>query len=203
MTAKKSKEMAGDYEIQMASKLGGKTMLVGYDPHNTEQPYMTCFREVNFLGDAVFTEAIGSDDYLTVIKLFTERLQAQIEKTEQFRSERNVPFVTLGREHCRKREDEESLAGKLIVLSPFSLAPEYRTADCQLGFATGGFGCNPGAGGRAVYFRELYSGEECRWDVGDVLGIADPDKLPGWAKDRLAAYENRRTAPKKEREETR
>lgn len=142
-------------------------------------------------------------DYDYAVIDCTERLQAQIEKTEQFRSERNVPFVTLGREHCRKREDEESLAGKLIVLSPFSLAPEYRTADCQLGFATGGFGCSPGAGGRAVYFRELYSGEECRWDVGDVLGIADPDKLPGWAKDRLAAYENRRTAPKKEREETR
>ena len=35
------------------------------------------------------------------------------------------------------------------------LAPEYRTSDCQLGFATGGFGCTPGAGGSAVYFEEL------------------------------------------------
>ena len=95
------------------------------------------------------------------------------------------------------------MQGKLVVLRPTSLAPEYRTADCQLGFALGGFGCTPGARGRAVYFEELYSGERCRWDITDVLGVADHNKLPEWAKERLAEYEKKRTTPKKERGEAR
>lgn len=38
-------------------------------------------------------------------------------------------------------------------------------------------------------FEELYSGEKCRWDIGDILGIADLDKLPEWAKAKVAEYE--------------
>ena len=108
-----------------------------------------------------------------------------------------MPIETLDREHCRERGEKESLEGKLIILRPTSLAPEYRTADCQLGFATGGFGCSPGAGGRAVYFEELYSGERCRWESGDVLGIADPDTLPDWAKEKLTERETQHSKPKK------
>ena len=80
---------------------------------------------------------------------------------------------------------------------------DYRTADCQLGFAQGGFGCTPGARGRAVYFEELYSGERCRWDASDILGVANPEKIPDWAKEKLREYEQKRTEPKKERGEAR
>ena len=90
------------------------------------------------------------------------------------------------------------MEGKLIILRPTSLEPEYRTADCQLGFTTGGFGCSPGADGRAVYFEELYSGERCRWEIGDVLGIADPDTLPDWAKEKLTEREAPHRKPKKQ-----
>ena len=79
----------------------------------------------------------------------------------------------------------------------------YRTADCQLGFALSGFGCTPGARGRAVYFEELYSGERCRWDASDILGVANPEKIPDWAKEKLREYEQKRTEPKKERGEAR
>ena len=37
----------------------------------------------------------------------------------------------------------------------------------------------------------------------DVLGVADHNKLPEWAKERLAEYEKKRTTPKKERGEAR
>ena len=113
-----------------------------------------------------------------------------------------MPVTVLGREYCLPCSDE-SLEGKLVIIRPASLAPEYRTADCQRGYALGGFGCTPGARGRAVYFKELYSGEECRWDITDVLGVADREKLPDWAKEKLAEYEKSHTAPKKERGEER
>ena len=197
--SRQQKEMAGDYEVIQSLRLGSKVMLIGYNPNDKDGKYMTCYKESNFMGE-FFTKAMASDDYMEIIKLFSERLQEQMEKVKQFRMERGVPLETLGIEHCRKRGENENLTGKLIILRPSSLSPEYRTADCQLGYATGGFGCSPGAGGRAVYFRELYSVEECRWNIGDVLGIADMEKLPDWAKQKVAEHEKARADRKKERE---
>ena len=197
------KEMAGDYEVLQSIKLGGRTLLLGYNPKDQQAPYMTCYEMTNLLGDRVFPEAIGGADYYEIMQTFMERMQKQMEKVAHFREERSVPFCTLGIEHCRKRGENESLEGKIIILRQSSLAPEYRRSDCQLGYALGGFGCAPRAGGRAVYFRELYSGEECRWDVGDVLGIADPEKLPEWAQEKARQQEAERGKAKKEREEVR
>lgn len=191
------REMAGDYEILQSVRLGGKEVLLGYNPKDGCAPYMTSYRAVNFLGDYTYPEAIGGNDYLEIMQTFLKRVQEQAKVVEQFREKRKVPIETLGREHCRERGEKESLEGKLIILRPASLAPEYRTADFQLGFATGGFGCSPGAGGRAVYFEELYSGERCRWEIGDMLGIADPDTLPDWAKEKLSERETQHSKPKK------
>lgn len=191
------REMAGDYEILQAVRLGGKEVLLGYNPKDGCAPYMTSYRAVNFLGDYTYPKAIGGNDYLEIMQIFLNRVQEQAKVVAQFREKRNVLIETLDREHCRERGEKESLEGKLIILRPTSLAPEYRTADCQLGFATGGFGCFPGARGRAVYFEELYSGEQCRWEIGDVLGIADPDTLPDWAKEKLSEREAQHSKPRK------
>ncbi len=185
-----NQDMAGDYRITHRLRLGGKTLLMGHDPQDEKAPYMTCYQDANLLGNTVFTDAIGSDDYLEIVELFSERLRQQVDTVKAQRAARNLPFAALTYEHCRERGADESLAGKLVVLRPSSLAPEYRTADYQLGYALGGFGCSPSASGRAVYFEELYSGETCRWDCGDVLGIADLDKLPEWAKEKAMEHEN-------------
>ena len=134
--------------------------------------------------------------------VFLQRLQEQTEKVRVFQAERAIPVTVLGREYCLPCSDE-SLEGKLVIIRPASLAPEYRTADCQLGYALGGFGCSPGSRGRAVYFEDLFSGKRCRWDRTDILGIADREKLPDWAKEKAEEYEQHRTAQKKERGEER
>ena len=126
---------------------------------------------------------------MEIVELFSLRLQQQVEAVKQQRAERGLPFAALTLEHCRRREPEESLEGKLVIVKANNISPEYRSADYQLGYALGGFGCKPGAGGRAVFFEELYSGERSRWDVGDILGIADLDKLPEWAKTKVAEHE--------------
>ncbi len=185
-------DMAGDYKITHRLRLGGRTLLMGYDPKEGKAPYMTCYQDVDLLGNPVFAEAIGSDDYFEIAELFSERLRKQVDTVKAQRAARNLPFAALTQEHYRKREADESLDGKLVILRASSLAPEYRTADYQLGYALGGFGCSPSASGRAVYFQELYSGETCRWDCGDVLGIADLDKLPEWAKEKVAEHEKQK-----------
>ena len=191
---------AGDYEIMQEIRMGGRVLLMGFHPK--DGTYMTCYEQYNFLGEKTYPEAVASKSYLEIADTFTKRLQAQVEKIKAFRASRNAPQAVLGAEDCLP-QSEESLQGKLIIIRPSSLAPEYRTADCQLGFAMGGFGCSPGARGRAVYFEELYSGERCRWDASDILGVANPEKIPDWAKEKLREYEQKRTEPKKDRGEAR
>ena len=181
-------DMAGDYKITHQFRIGGRTLVLGHNPEDHETPYLVCYQDFG-LGFPRFTEAVGSDDYLEIVELFSQRLQQQIEAVKQQRAERNLPFTILTLEHCRRREPEESLEGKLVIVKANNISPEYRSADYQLGYALGGFGCKPGAGGRAVFFEELYSGERSRWDVGDILGIADLDKLPEWAKTKVGEHE--------------
>ena len=181
-------DMAGDYKITHQFRIGGRTLVLGHNPEDHETPYLVCYQDFG-LGFPRFTEAVGSDDYLEIVELFSQRLQQQIEAVKQQRAERNLPFTILTLEHCRRREPEESLEGKLVIVKANNISPEYRSADYQLGYALGGFGCKPGAGGRAVFFEELYSGERSRWDVGDILGTADLDKLPEWAKTKVAEHE--------------
>ena len=180
--------------------MGGMTMLIGYNPTGTT--YMTCYQDYDFLGNERFSEAIGSESYVEIMDVFLQRLQEQTEKVRAFQVERAMPVTVLGREYCLPCSGE-SLEGKLVIIRPASLAPEYRTADCQIGYALGGFGCSPSSRGRAVYFEELYSGKRCRWDRTDILGIADREKLPDWAKEKAEEYEQHRTAQKKERGEER
>ena len=175
-------------------------MLIGYNPIDTT--YMTCYQDYDLLGNERFLEAIGSKSYVEIMDVFLQRLQEQTEKVKAFQAGRAIPVAVLGREYCLPCSDE-SLEGKLVIIRPTSLAPEYRTADCQLGYALGGFGCSPASRGRAVHFRELYSGKKCRWDRTDILGIADREKLPDWARARVAEHEQNRTAQKKERGEER
>ena len=190
----------GDYEIMQEIRMGGRVLLMGFHP--MDETYMTCYEQYNFLGETIYPEAVASKDYLEIANTFIERLQMQLEKVKEFRAARNIPQVVLGAEDCLP-QSEESFQGKLIVVRSSSLAPEYRTADCQLGFAISGFGCTPGSRGRAVFFQELYSGERCRWDASDILGVANPEKIPDWAKEKLREYEKKRTEPKKDRGEAR
>jgi hypothetical protein len=195
MADKETARMAGDYEIMQSFRMGGTTMLIGYNPGDTT--YMTCYQDYDFLGNERFSES-----YVEIMDVFLQRLQEQTEKVRAFQAERAMPVTVLGREYCLPCSDE-SLEGKLVIIRPASLAPEYRTADCQLGYALGGFGCSPSSHGRAVYFEELYSGKRCRWDRTDILGVADREKLPDWAKEKAEEYEQHRTAQEKERGEER
>jgi len=133
-------------------------------------------------------ELVSAEDFNKIAELFSERLRKQVDTVKVERTARDLPFAALTQEHCRKRGSDGSLDGKLVILRPSSLAPEYHSADYQLGYALGGFDCSPNARERAVYFKELYSGETCRWDCGD----ADLDKLPEWAKEKVKGYEDHR-----------
>ena len=57
-------EMAGDYEILQSVRLGGRMMLLGYNPRDKEMPYMTCYQQYNLLGEKIFPQAVAGDNYV-------------------------------------------------------------------------------------------------------------------------------------------
>ena len=173
-----------DYQEIQSFQIGGTGLFMGWNQNSSEAPYLICNKQSLGFGN-YYSNVLLSDNYLEIAKAFIDRVQEQIHILEAFQAERNLPMLTLGTEYCRYRGDEESLEGKVIILKPESLAPEYRTADYQLAIATNGFGCSPHARGKAVYITELYSGEQYRMNAEDVLGIADLSKLPEWASEKL------------------
>ena len=183
------------YQEIQSLKIAGVTLFMGWNPNDPKRTYLLCNKHTIDLGD-YYMDAVVSTEYLEIVGQFAERLNQQIEKAKELRKERALPVQMLGAKHCRERGKTESLKGKVIILKPESLTPEYRTADCQLVIATGGFGCEPNARGRAVYVKELYSGKEYRMNIGDVLGIADLNTLPDWIDGKLLERQKEMDAEK-------
>ena len=172
-------ESIGHYETLNMMRLGGRDLALAFHPASGQ--YMTFFQESALPGGSLYSDLFASDDYLTVMRAFARRLRSQIGKLE--RQRRKVPRSILTEENCLPNSHNADFTGKLVILAPSSLAPEYRTSDFQLGCAMGGSGCKPG--GSTVYFRELFSEETSRWERRDILGIADPKALPRWAVKKL------------------
>ena len=87
--------------------------------------------------------------------------------------------------HCMEGE-LGNITDKVIVLSPKCLKEEYWSPENQLWLAKGGFGCEPGKIGRAVYAVCLFDGEKTRWNRENTLGVIKPECMPDWAKQSLA-----------------
>ena len=90
-----------------------------------------------------------------------------------------------GFEHCSAGMYDKSVEGQVLVMKPSTLKEEYRSPENQLWLATGGFGCEPKASGRAIYATCLGDGEETRWNREDFCGVLDEQYLPAWALEKL------------------
>lgn len=107
---------------------------------------------------------------------------------ENERQQRGLPFVTLTEADCLATGRDIDLHDKLIIVDPKNLSPEYRSADHQLQICLGGFGASPNSRGNAVYCKDLYSGEESRFERYNILGVANPERLPEWAKAKITEH---------------
>ena len=89
-------------------------------------------------------------------------------------------------EQCSCGMYDRNVQGKVLVMSPETLLEEFWSPENQLWLATGGFGCDPKASGRAVYARCLWDDEEVRWNREDFCGVLDEQYLPEWAREKLS-----------------
>lgn len=179
---------ADGYKIIQSVEIDGMEIVIADNPQ-AEKPYMMTRRSLDkAFGAEDYLIPVYSDDYVGVLREFIKSQSSYADNLSLDRVYRGsaVADAPLGAGDCVPNGMDADLKGQVIALQSDILLPEYRACSHQLLLATGGFGCSPTARGRAVYGTNLYSGQDERWDRGDILGVVAENTLPGWAHEKLA-----------------
>ena len=163
------KRMISSYEVTQSIHIGKKEVVFGID-EKEEYPYLVCCCTYdNPLSAEWVTDAVGSDDYLEAMQMFTDRVQEQIESVraeqEQFKFDM-TPFTI---DDCIPDDKCGSIVGKVVVINAEVNRHEYRHSAYQLVLVDGGHGALGGRG-QAVFGTSLADGRHARWERCDVLG---------------------------------
>jgi len=196
--------MADHWEVKYAVCVGGHEIVFAEDARDQEHPYFigNCSYD-NPFGLPDYKNCVGTTDYLGAVTEFADRIKKQAELVRQTRAERGISNEPLTRDACLPGGLGDNIEGKLVVIRPEIMQDDKRTADYQYFVAEHGNGCRAEALGLGVFGQNLYTGKSGRWERPDILGIADSEKLPDWAKDRLKALESEKqtnTRPRKKTE---
>lgn len=196
------KRVIDGYEEKICIQLAGKYTVLAENPVN-ENAYLVCsIKSDNPLGITEIYNGAATGDYIEAMREFVNRVDGLLETLETERRESGLPIQTLTASDCIPDSQNADWEGKLIIVKPEILAPEYRSARHQLAIVTGGFGASAEARGRAVYVKELYGGKENCYSRFQIAGIADAEKLPEWAlaKHRQSKLPNEHSKDKAEGE---
>ena len=93
--------------------------------------------------------------------------------------------ITLTSEHCFENSRGEDFTGKLLIVKADTLRPEYRDSTSQIVMCTHGNGARPNAKGMSIFCEELASGNMAVYYRSEIEGVANMEKLPQWAKQKL------------------
>ena len=185
-----TKRMAGPYEITHAIHIGDREIVLGENPADTDGvPYMCAYCEANDI-IASYYDSVGGEDYAEIVGIFGERIEEQAEITqEKLRQEcmDGEQSILVTEKDCTLITSEDDLSNQVVVIRADVLRPEYRSARYQLRLCTGGFGASPHSRGSACYCKDLVTGKDSRFERRDILGVMEPDELPQWVYDGLAA----------------
>ncbi len=183
------KKKIGSYTVIYEMHFGHKVIAVGEDKNaKVNERYLCCFVENNVIFER-YLDALVSDDYAEIIKIFGNRIKETAESiiAEHERAEKAVGDNSeITADKCDKITDADCIENKVIVIKGSELRPECRFATDQLMLCTGGFGSQSSSRGRTCYCISLYNGEKASCYRSDVLGTIEPDNLPEWAKNGLS-----------------
>ena len=86
----------------------------------------------------------------------------------------------IDRSECKPLNDH--IEGKLVVVKADYFKPEWRDAKYQLLLATGGFGCDAGKLGSAVFVEEMHKDnpEHYRVERYDLIGEPTEKMITEW-----------------------
>lgn len=191
-SAEPEKRMAGSYEIKEGIRIGNREVVFGEDSHN-DNPYLCAFCDSSDFSDT-YRECMVGDDYIELMELFAERIKEQCAKIREEQQKVTVPRIKITKEMCLPINSRESLVGRVMAVKADILRPEYRSAEHQLIYVTGGNGALENARGSACFYINLYTGENGRWERSDLQGEVRRECLPDWAVERVIEIRSRETA---------
>ena len=179
------KRMAGDYEIIQSVLIGDREIVVGENQADTGGlPYLVAYYESNAIIGRYY-DAVGSDDFPEIMEIYGQRIMEQAQKAREELSTPKIQGIDnspITAEGCTPISYDDDLNGKVIVIKPEVLRPEYRRATSQLKLCTGGFGAYPHSRGSAVFCTEIYTGRQSRFERRDILGVLESENQPQWVQ---------------------
>ena len=176
------KRYAGDYEIIQSMSIGEKEFVLGENMNAVNGKfYIAANYESNELFER-YTDVVYSCDYVEVASVFAQRLSEEIKRLQVGRCD--LCMNILNKNDCFPIGNE-TFIGKIIVLKPEILSPEYRNEHYQIMRCTGGNGSRADGLGTSVFCTELYTGENMNYRRAPVLGLLKDDCYPAWLTDIL------------------
>lgn len=179
------KRMAGSYEIINSVHIGNKEVVLGVNKNAQSGKYYCGYCETCEILE-LFTNGATSDSYPAIVNLFAERIsEAAKDIMKVIEKEKEIvgDDKELTIKDCIALSYEDNLLNKVVVIKGDAMRPEYQRASHQLLLVTGGNGAHPNARGRKIFTKRLLDGQDNAFYRQDVLGVADVEKLPEWAKD--------------------
>lgn len=185
------KRIVGGYEVINSVHIGDREIVLGENMNDKDglhymvsNVYRTEFYES-------YRDAYICEDFVKIAAIFADRVKEQVESVREELAKENAPLQVITDDMCNKDVFSENMEGKILVVKPEVLRPEYRTASHQIIRCTGGNGASPTARGRAVFCDVCFSGSRTRFDRTDILGELKIDKYPEWLSDKLKMLEVR------------
>ena len=188
---KKNIRMVENYEVISSIYVGDRELILAEDTSNTQgQCFMTCYGEKNEILE-FYSDALVSDDYLEIAEIYANRLQEQIAKTKEERVCANV----ITAEMCDNGIWTENLEGKILVVNPKYLRPEFRNEQVQIILCKGGNGARPEGMGMSIFGQECFSEEKCKYHRGELMGELKREFYPEWLNEKLPIIEAIKNTP--------
>ena len=182
------KRMADDYEIIQSFQYGGKEVVLGDKKIlNDKERFMCAYCEKNFFYER-YDECMVSGDYTELVELYAKRITDMVAEYKKS-CNNNIASYVFTVEDCFKTTYDMSIEDRFIVIKAERLLREYQSAEHQLYLVTGGNGAHANARGRTVFVTNVYDGENTRFYREDVLGIIRENRIPDWAKEKVAAMQ--------------
>lgn len=139
------KRVIGGYEITHSIRIGDKEIVLAENKNSPPEEHRQ-YVCGNYKTDSVMEsieDTVVSDSYQEIALEFGQRIQAEAERVINEIDQRQKTGISLDAitaEQCEPDSYQECIEGKVVVLNPDILRPEFRRADYQLVLVRGGFG---------------------------------------------------------------
>lgn len=194
------REMLNGYVIDASVWVGTQRVCFGISEDQSEEyPYSVFLYQTEGYIDPVCDQMMCYDNYTEALTSYAEQIKDAAGLIEERKNKIGLADIS-----CLHEKDvipapwNMSIKGKVVAVTEKSLAHGYRDISNQLFYVNSGFGVEANSRGRACYGWNLYTGEKCRINRPDVIGIVPIEKLPEFAKKTLEKIN--RELKQKERE---